>query len=169
MKSRLVTLIVLFAVCFSFGHVNSAFATELRGSIATLTIPKIGLYSSVKYIPIETISGESQWVYAPWENQVGYFEGTAFFGEGNTLLGAHSTMPDGSEGLFFALDELTLGDEIIVMVDGLEQTYTVTQKFTVAPDEIEIAYQNYGVRLTLITCQLDNAAQRLVVVAEPAG
>lgn len=137
----------------------------------TLSMPTINVFVGIKTFPLDGYS----WAIDPWEKQVGHLEGTAWFnGSGNVVLGGHSTYPDGRPGIFAGLYQLNLGDPVIVMVDGSERRYTVTEKQVVHYDDLTVAYPSSDNKLTLITCDIpsyDPATQfyseRLVVIARP--
>lgn len=134
-----------------------------------IAIPVAGINSAITQFPIE---GET-WAIDPWESLIGHFYGTAWLGEGNTVLGAHSRYPDGTPGLFAGLYGVSVGDVIIVNENGVEFRFVVTQIRTVHYDDLSVVYPTAHSRLTLITCDLpsyDAASglydDRLVVIAE---
>ena len=110
----------------------------------------------------------------PWERNVGLLQGTsAIAGGGNVVLGAHSTYPDGSAGLFASLYGVRVGDEIILLDSGVERRFVVTSISRVSQTDVSIANPNIPNRVTLFTCDTPtfNATTgqydgRLVVVAE---
>lgn len=136
----------------------------------TIIIPSVNLQSSITTFPLNGAS----WAINPWERNVGLLQGTsAIAGSGNVVLGAHSTYPDGSAGLFASLYGVHVGDEIILLDSGVERRFIVTSITRVSQTDVSIANPNIPNRVTLFTCDTPtfNAATgqydgRLVVVAE---
>lgn len=143
-----------------------------RGGGTTLSLPTVNVFAGITTFPLDGYS----WTIDPWEKRVGHLQGTAWFdGNGNVVLGGHSTYPNGRPGIFAGLYQLNIGDPVIVTVDGGERRYTVTDKFTVHYDDLSVAYPSGDSRLTLITCDIPSFdaktqfySQRLVVIARPA-
>jgi LPXTG-site transpeptidase (sortase) family protein len=139
----------------------------------TLAIPSLNIESHITEFPLNGIG----WEIDPWESAVGHLQGTAWFGEmGNIALSGHSTLPDLTPGVFIALNQVNLGDEVIVSVGGETRQYNVTSITTVLPDDLTVLYPTFAERLTLITCDttsFDSESQlylrRTVVVAERVG
>ena len=83
-----------------------------------------------------------------------------------------SSAPTGNPVVFANLDELIVGDLIVVMVDGNEWRYSITDIYTVTPEDLSPLRQNVASEiLTLITCDnynflQDSYLERTVVVAE---
>lgn len=115
----------------------------------TLSIPTLQIESRIIEFPLNGTG----WDIDPWEDAVGHLEGTAWFGEsGNIALGGHSTLPDFSAGVFGALDQVALGETIVVHVNGEEQLYSVSGITHVTPDDLSVLYPSANEQLTLITC-----------------
>lgn len=138
----------------------------------TLSLPTVNVFAGITTFPLDGYS----WAIDPWEKRVGHLQGTAWFdGNGNVVLGGHSTYPNGRPGIFAGLYQLNVGDPVIITVDGNERRYVVTEKLTVHYDDLTVAYPSGDSKLTLITCDIpsfDAASQtyseRLVVIARPA-
>lgn len=84
---------------------------------------------------------------------------------GNTVLAGHRFMyRKGS--VFYHLDKLKVGDEIIVYWDSAEYKYKVDKTYIVNPNAIEIENDTSVPRLTLYTCTpLWTVQNRLVIRA----
>ncbi|MFP4324225.1 MAG: sortase [Anaerolineales bacterium] len=161
----LVTILVLAALAISFSATQTTLADEPVAT--TVHIPTLDFTAPIHYVPIGNVNGRAQWMFGPWERGVGFFQGTAPFGQGNAMIGAHSTMPDGSVGPFYRLNSLQPGDQVIITQNDHQQVYVVTQRMDVPVNDISVAQQGYGVRLTIVTCTVGNSGLRTVVVAEP--
>ncbi|AWP30475.1 class D sortase [Paenibacillus sp. Cedars] len=101
------------------------------------------------------------------KNAAARVTGTAKLGHtGNAAIAAHRAHKTGR--LFNRLNELTYGDEIIIMTAGRELVYRVDQISIVEPTDVSVLEGNpYEQRLTLITCDpLYEATHRLIVQAE---
>jgi sortase A len=74
---------------------------------------------------------------------------------------------DDIEGSVFAnLWQLQPGDVVTVVISGVSQTYTVTDRRVVLPTAVEILAPTPDVRLTLFTCWPNNVdTRRLVITA----
>jgi LPXTG-site transpeptidase (sortase) family protein len=162
-SSSIVSLIVTFIYL-------SSVSANANNSI-TLSIPSVGIQASITEFPLQ---GDS-WRIDPWENQIGHLEGTAWAGS-NIALGGHSRLPDGSAGVFAALDDVRAGDTITLNDGYGERQYQVVEVKTVPETDISIVYPTTSERLTLITCDVQsyNAdagyySERVVVVAEPVN
>jgi sortase A len=99
---------------------------------------------------------------------VGHLEGTGELGEigeNYVILGHRSYIT----GKFFSrLDELNLGDPIILKSSNLEYRYKVIDKKIIRPNQLEVLNPIKGKSIiTLITCHPRySSKQRLVIIAE---
>lgn len=97
---------------------------------------------------------------------VGHMPGTAALGSsGNSALAGHRNY---SFGRFFnRLDELVIGDEIIITTKEAELRYKIIKKFVVTPDDVSILNGKKDENIiTLITCTpIRVATHRLIVQA----
>lgn len=92
---------------------------------------------------------------------------TASLGEiGNAAIAAHRMRIKGR--LFNRLDEVEVGDKIVIDTKEDTFTYTVYKISVVEPTDVSVLnYNNTDRRLTLITCEpLINPTHRLIVHAE---
>lgn len=98
---------------------------------------------------------------------VGHIPGTAGIGEtGNCAIAGHRSYTFGK--FFNRLDEIEIGDEIIVSVKENKYTYTVYKKHIIEPNDLSILKPDGDSRiLTLITCHpIYIASHRLIVHAK---
>ncbi|HUP71146.1 MAG TPA: class E sortase [Acidimicrobiales bacterium] len=123
-------------------------------AVAMIRIPKIGLEKAI----VQGV-GLSELKKAP-----GHYPTTPMPGEpGNAAIAGHRTTYGAP---FFNLDELKMGDPILVTTRVGEFRYEVTESKVVSPKETSVLQPTDDNRLTLTTCQPRfSAAQRLIVVA----
>lgn len=142
--------------------------TPAQAQAPVLLIPAAQVYADVT----EVYLTHDGWDVAALGQKVGYLEGTARPGsERHVILVGHVELRDGTPGVFARLDELTLGDIVILYTGGREIRYTVTQVFETNADNLNVISELNDQLLTLITCAdydfLSNTYQkRWVVQAE---
>lgn len=147
MIKRLMTKILLMIVTL-FISILSLSAQETGTSIQ---IPSIDVYSQIVNAPLSTAL--QTWDVSHLRNNVGHMEYTPWFGNnGNIVLGAHSVASDGSRDVFYELDSVAVGDEIIINDNGTTYIYEVTETTTVGFEDTSIILSREGQTLTLITC-----------------
>lgn len=135
---------------------------------ARVLIPTAGVNALVVNVYLD---GES-WDVSQLGEYAGHLQGTAWINTpGNVALAGHVEMRDGRPGIFARIEELRMGDPVILTQSGVEQRYAVTDIKRVSPDDLSVLYPTSNERITLITCDsydfLQNAYQeRIVVVAE---
>ncbi|WP_040948374.1 class D sortase [Gorillibacterium massiliense] len=132
-------------------------SAPVNHAIATLIIKKINLKLPV----LEGSSLQNMKVAAT------HMTGTSPIGVvGNTAIAAHRSL---TKGRFFnRLNEVAIGDKIIVQTNGQTFTYTVYQTLIVDPKDVSVLNRNEKDRvLTLITCDpVINPTHRLIVHAK---
>jgi len=132
-------------------------ARSAPAPIATLIIDKINLK-----LPVLEGATEKNMKYA-----AAHMKETTPLGEiGNAAIAAHRVRTKGR--LFNRLDELEVGDEIIVQQKGVQYSYTVFKTSIVEPTDVSVLNRNDKDKiLTLITCDpIVNATHRLIVHAK---
>lgn len=106
--------------------------------------------------PIVTVHlGENgSWNVSQLGFNAGHLEGTAWLGQhGNIVLAGHVEMADGSAGIFAHIDQLTAGDQLLLIEgESTPLVYEVTGVRTVEPDDLSVLYPTDTDQLTLITC-----------------
>jgi sortase A len=127
-------------------------------AVAIMRIPDIGLEKVV----VEGVS-VSDLKRAP-----GHYPGTPLPGQaGNAAIAGHRTTYGAPFG---DLDELDVGDPILVTTRDGRFRYEVSAKFVVAPERVDVLDPTEDDRLTLTTCHPRySARQRLIVVAALIG
>lgn len=168
--AKLLTIIAATVFFTSF----SMFTANANGG-TSISIPAIGVNAPIVTIGIRAFpDGSVTWDTTNLTTQVGYLDGTSWFGEGgNVVLGGHSELAERAPSVFYNLDDLNVGDEIVVTVNGTQHRYTVTRKFDVATSDLSIVYPTNNEQLTIMTCDIDSYvngtyARRTVIVAVPA-
>lgn len=136
----------------------------------SIEIPSIYVFSKV----IENVDPFNQEEYIEkLKDGVAHAEGTAMPGESGTqYLFAHSSdVPwriTRYNTAFFKLGQVENGDEIIVRRNGEEFKYSVVNKKTVWPSEVEYLTEPQGDVLILQTCApVGTSLMRLLVFAKP--
>ena len=118
-----------------------------------LEIPSLNVKSSIVGVPQ---NADKTWDVTWLGNDTGWLNGTAFpTWNGNSVLTAHVTNADGSEGPFAALTSLQYGDQVIVHMGGAQYIYEVRNTKLARPYSTSFAFQSLQDHsyLTLITCQ----------------
>lgn len=136
--------------------------TEMQN---TIFIPKIGLKVAF-FEGDKSVLNKGTWHRYPER-------GNPEIG-GNFILSAHrfnlglTIAKTRKKSPFYNLDELEISDEIFIYYDNRMYHYSVTDKYKVAPNQVEIERPSSDPKLTLYTCTLKGTYDgRLVVEAEP--
>lgn len=126
---------------------------DINGAIGIMKIPKLDLKVAIG----EGIDSETL------KFAVGHFEGTALPGEkGNFAVAGHRSYTYSQ--YFNRLDELNVGDDIIVKTKKGEYTYKVYEKKVVEPTEVSVLDKTKDATITLVTCTpIRVATHRLIV------
>ena len=142
-----------------------------------LVIAKIGLDIPVLPVGVRTVveNGKSRALWADVPSAGGFHETSALPGHlGNTVINGHR---DIQGSVFRHLDQVAVGDEIVLYVGDVAYPYRVTETLVV-PETFASAKQRAQnlrligpmpeERLTLVTCTpVGLATHRLLVVARP--
>ena len=153
----------LYSASQWFPGSTSSTTTSSKVNFYTLSIPSIGLDSA----PIE-INGDDL------KQGAIQYPGTALPGTfGNTVIFGHSTSPflfkvGDPLSIFNPLLKIKVGEDIVVVYDGVTYRYRVRNIAEMEPDKIEVLAQRYDkYELTLVTCTpLGTYLRRFVVRAE---
>lgn len=131
---------------------------NLGEGVALIKIPKIGMDRVV----VEGVSVEDL------KKGPGHYPGTPLPGQvGNMVISGHRTTYGGP---FIRLDELVVGDEILVYNSTGPFKYRVTENKIVSPTAVEVLDDSSDARLTLTTCHPKfSARERLIIVATLEG
>ena len=127
-------------------------------AIAIIRIPRIGVDKAVvEGVEVDTL-----------KKGPGHYPGTPMPGQpGNAAIAGHRTTYGAP---FYRLDELAVGDEILVTSRQGRFRYEVTETKVVSPRASEVLNPTDDNRLTLTTCNPRfSAKERLIVVARLTG
>lgn len=84
---------------------------------------------------------------------------------GNTVLAGHRFMYS-NQAVFYHLDKITVGDQVVIYWDGAKYEYHVVRIYEVDPTAVEIENDTNEPRLTIYTCTpLWTVQKRLVIQA----
>lgn len=84
---------------------------------------------------------------------------------GNTVLAGHRFMYS-DQAVFYHLDKITVGDQLVIYWDGAKYEYHVVRIYEVDPTAVEIENDTNEPRLTIYTCTpLWTVEKRLVIQA----
>jgi len=132
-----------------------------------LVIPALELDLPVVELPIT----DNGWDVSGITHEVAHLGGTANPGEKNNMvLAGHITLTRGA-GPFVHLEDLEIGDLVIVYAGEKAYTYRVVSKGSVAPTDVYVAHPTSDATLTLLTCtnwdpEQQGYLERLIVVAK---
>ncbi|HVF14673.1 MAG TPA: class E sortase [Acidimicrobiales bacterium] len=124
-------------------------------AIARLVIPK----ANIDKIIVEGVGVEDL------KKAPGHYPGTPMPGEpGNSAIAGHRTTYGAP---FYDLDDLVVGDPIVVTTGIGEFRYEVVESLVVSPEAVEVLDPTEDNRLTLTTCHPQySAAERLIIKAK---
>jgi LPXTG-site transpeptidase (sortase) family protein len=143
----------------------------LNADYPRVSIPTAGVSALIVQLPIV---GNTWDIYGLGRN-AGHLIGTSpLMGTGNTVLVGHVEMADGSPGIFASIQNMRVGEPIILNWHGEQREYGVTAIRTVSPDDVSVLYPTDHEQLTLITCSdydffSNTYLQRVVLVATRAA
>jgi len=123
-----------------------------------LVIPKIGVDN-------EIVDGADE--RALWRGIWRYPASSTPDRGGNTVLTGHRFQYLAGPRTLYLLDQVNVGDIIMVYWKGAEYDYTVRERKVVNPDEVSILDNTPDAQLTIYTCTpLFTTKQRLVLIAD---
>ena len=140
----------------------------------SLSISSVGI-AGVRITP--NVESQEEKVYNEYlKNGLAHFKGTPLPGDGgNSFIYGHSAIQsffsghkDLAETIFTRLEDIEVGDSILIEKDGNILKYKAKQKKIVEPDDFSIlTSKNEKETVTLMTCwPLGIGSKRLIVVAE---
>ena len=142
-------------------------SNDIEGD-ATIFIPSASIYAPIVRVYLDGTS----WDVSRLGANIGHLEGTSWLDEGgNVVLSGHVELSDGRRGIFANLEEVNIGDFVILEHDNIEYRYVVTNTYTTAPTDLTPIYPTDKDRLTLITCDnydffQDSYLDRTIIVAD---
>jgi len=116
------------------------------------------------------------WDFSGLRMQVGHLDATSWFGEnGTVILGGHSVISANQPDVFVHLDDVEVGDAILLSGGGAERHYQVTDVRRISQNDLSMFNPVSGERLILFTCDTrtyDAASRsysgRIMVTALPS-
>jgi LPXTG-site transpeptidase (sortase) family protein len=118
-------------------------------AVTRIRIPALGVDTIVKYVPFDGIT----WMIAGLQNEVAWLGETSWPGLGsNTVLAGHVTLRNGGYGPFRYLEDLQMGDQIVVHTQEKIYTYGVREVRVVEETDMSVAQKTDDSQLTLVTC-----------------
>ncbi len=100
----------------------------------TIQIPSIEITANIYQIPMVVTNGQSNWDVSELGQSIGFLGGFGVFGTAgynNTVIAGHSENENGNPSIFYRLNELIVGDEILVNYNGNNFRYIVREAKTV--------------------------------------
>lgn len=174
---NLLILISIFILIFIYYPIISLYISPPQTRVAleesgfSISIPKINAKAPI-------ISNVDPWDKDAYRESlkkgIAHAKGTALPGErGRVFLFAHSSDYPWNltryNTIFFRLNELKEGDEIIIYKDNKNYTYLVNKKIEVWPNEVEYLKKTSEDELILQTCiPIGTDLKRLLVFAAPS-
>jgi len=139
---------------FPAGRVTAALQESAQPALQAvggveLEIPRLGLRTEIVGVPRAEDSWDTDWL----AKQAGWLEGTAFPSwQGNAVLVAHNYLRSGLPGPFAELDQLRVGDRLLVHVYGQAVAYEVQSVRRIDPQDASVLEHTDDSTLTLLTC-----------------
>lgn len=136
-----------------------------------LVIPSAAVNAPV----IDVYLSQGTWDVSLLGTNVGHLQGTARPGEvGNVVLSGHVELRDGTKGAFGFLNQISVGDRVILREGDRQTQYVIIEIYNTTPDDLRPVYPTITPRLTLITCDnydffSNSYLERTIIVAEPLG
>ena len=131
----------------------------------TVDIPKLNVKNAVVEIGGEDLK-KTLVQYAETANP-GEFGSPVIFGHSilRQFYNPSRSNPNRYVSMFSTIMTLETGDEITINFDGIEYTYSVSDKYEVTPEQVEVLQQRYDRQaLKLITCTPEGTYLRRGVI-----
>jgi sortase A len=137
-------------------------------AISRIVIPALMLDTVVKYVPFDGTT----WMITGLRQEIAWMGDTSWPGlGGNTGLAGHVTVAGMGDGPFRHLEELPVGELVLLYTEHNIYTYQVRESFITDEGDMTVIAPTDDAQITLITCvdwDEDNHIylNRLVVVAD---
>jgi LPXTG-site transpeptidase (sortase) family protein len=137
-------------------------------AIVRIVIPALLLDTEVKYVPYDGFT----WLIAGLRNEVAWLGNTSWPGLGsNTALAGHVTVAGMGDGPFRYLEDVPVGELIILYTEQNIYSYQVREIRITTPDDLAVTYATDNPQVTLISCvDWENSSQtylnRLIVFGD---
>jgi LPXTG-site transpeptidase (sortase) family protein len=136
--------------------------------VVRIVIPAMQLDTVVKYVPYDGFT----WLINGLRQEVAWMGNTSWPGlGGNTALAGHVTVAGKGDGPFRYLDELAIGEVVLLYTEKNIYTYQVRSSLVTDDGDMSVTFPTDNPQISLITCvNWDDALQtyldRLVVIAD---
>ena len=136
--------------------------------VVRIVIPSMMLDTVVKYVPYDGFS----WLISGLRQEVAWMGNTSWPGLGsNTSLAGHVTVAGLGDGPFRHLDELPVGELVLLYTEKSIYTYQVRESKVTDDSDMSVTGPTVNPQISLITCtNWDNDSHmyldRLVVIAD---
>jgi LPXTG-site transpeptidase (sortase) family protein len=137
-------------------------------AITRIVIPVMMLDTVVKYVPFDGVT----WMIAGLKQEVAWMGNTSWPGlGGNTGLAGHVTVAGMGDGPFRHLDELPVGELVLLYTENNVYTYKVRESKVTDDGDMTVVSPTNNAQVSLITCvEWDEDShtylKRLVVYAD---
>jgi sortase A len=137
-------------------------------SVTRIVIPGLMLDTEVKYVPFDGVT----WLISGLKQEVAWMGDTSWPGLGsNTGLAGHVTVAGMGDGPFRHLEELPVGEVVLLYTENNIYTYQVRESFVTDDGDMTVVTSTENPQISLITCaDWDNESRtylkRFVVVAD---
>jgi LPXTG-site transpeptidase (sortase) family protein len=137
-------------------------------AVSRIVIPALMLDTEVKYVPFDGVT----WLISGLKQEVAWMGNTSWPGLGsNTALAGHVTVAGMGDGPFRHLDELPVGEVVLLYTDNNIYTYQVRESVVTDDGDMSVILPTEKSQISLITCvDWDNDSRtylkRLVVYAD---
>jgi LPXTG-site transpeptidase (sortase) family protein len=136
--------------------------------INRIVIPVLNLDTVVKYVPFDGVT----WAITGLREEVAWMGGTSWPGLGsNTALAGHVTVAGMGDGPFRHLDELPVGELVLLYTEENIYTYQVIDSRITDDGDMSVIEPTDNSQVSLITCvdwdeQSHTYLNRLIVIAD---
>jgi LPXTG-site transpeptidase (sortase) family protein len=137
-------------------------------NITRIVIPILNLDTVVKYVPYDGFT----WLITGLQQEVAWMGNTSWPGLGsNTGLAGHVTVAGMGDGPFRHLDELPVGELVLIYTEQNIYTYKVRESIVTDDGDMSVTLPSENPQISMITCMdwdqdTRTYLHRLVVVAD---
>lgn len=171
MLSHVRNILLMILALSLYGFTSSAQEDNPR-----LIIPSIELDAAIRTTPAPFVRRLRTWDFSKIKDEVAPLQWMPRFGDrGNSILAGHHRDRRGQPSTLHRLNEVQIGDLILIQDSDDLLAYTVIEAFSTDDHDLSILHSSEDERLTLFTCDGDydpNSRmyrQRFVVVAQRSG
>ena len=137
-------------------------------AVVRIVIPGILLDTVVKYVPYDGYT----WLINGLRQEIAWMGNTSWPGiGGNTAFAGHVTVAGMGDGPFRHLDELPVGEIVLLYTERSIYTYQVRESRVTDDEDMSVILPTDNPQISLITCidwddETDTYLKRLVVIAD---